>query len=345
MNGYERVRAAVEGRRPDRVPVMLHNFLMAADEAGYTQARYRASAAAMADSHARAVERYGYDGVMLEMDTAVVAGALGVPVAFPEDEPARTEAPLLERLEEVGRLKPVRVEDYPHIRTCLEAVRLLVARFRGEIYVRGNCDQVALSLATMVRGAAELYMDLCEPEKEGWVHELLEYCNGAALQYIRLMAQTGCDMVSNGDSPAGPDLISPQMYERFALPYEKRVVDEAHCLGLPYALHICGDTTRILEPMIRTGTDCLELDYKTDTAAAHAALKDRLTLIGNIDPSGVLRWGDMGKVEEETRALCRTFADTPRFILNAGCAIPRGTPGDNIRALVRVAAEFRSSPS
>ena len=340
MNGYERVRAAVEGRRPDRVPVMLHNFLMAADEAGYTQAQYRESAAAMADSHTRAVERYGYDGVMLEMDTAVMAGALGVPVAFPAEEPARTVRPLLERLEDVGRLKPVRVESYRYLQTCLEAVRLLVERFHGQVYVRGNCDQLALSLATMVRGAAEFYMDLCNEEKEALVHELLEYCTEAALQYIRLMAQTGCDMVSNGDSPAGPDLISPEMYERFALPYEKRVADEAHRLGLPYALHICGDTTRILDAMVRTGTDCLELDYKTDTAAAHAALKDRVTLIGNIDPSGVLRWGDVNKVEAETRALCRAFADTPRFILNAGCAIPQGTPSDNIRALVRVAREF-----
>jgi MtaA/CmuA family methyltransferase len=340
MNGYERISASVQGRRPDRVPVMLHNFLMAADEAGYTQGQYRVSAAAMADSHARAVERYGYDGVMLEMDTAVVAGALGVPVAFPEEEPARTVAPLLARVEDVRSLPPPRVEGYRHVQTCLQAVRLLVERFRGEIYVRGNCDQLALSLATMVCGAAEFYMDLCYPEKEGWVHELLEWCTQAALQYIRLMAQTGCDMVSNGDSPAGPDLISPEMYERFALPYEKRVVEEAHRLGLPYALHICGDTTRILEAMIRTGTDCLELDYKTDTAAAHAALKDRVTLIGNIDPSGVLRWGDVRKVEEATRALCRAFADTPRFILNAGCAIPQGTPSDNIRALVRVAYEF-----
>jgi uroporphyrinogen decarboxylase len=338
MNGYERVRAAVEGRRPDRVPVMLHNFLMAADEAGYTQAQYRESAAAMADSHTRAVERYGYDGVMLEMDTAVMAGALGVPVAFPAEEPARTVRPLLERLEDVGRLKSVRVESCRYLQTCLEAVRLLVERFHGQVYVRGNCDQLALSLATMVRGAAEFYMDLCNEEKEALVHELLEYCTGAALQYIRLMAQTGCDMVSNGDSPAGPDLISPEMYERFALPYEKRVADEAHRLGLPYALHICGDTTRILDAMVRTGTDCLELDYKTDTAAAHAALKDRVTLIGNIDPSGVLRWGDVNKVEAETRALCRAFADTPRFILNAG--IPQGTPSDNIRALVRVAREF-----
>jgi uroporphyrinogen-III decarboxylase len=135
------------------------------------------------------------------------------------------------------------------------------------------------------------------------------------------------------------------MYERFALPYEKRAVEEAHRLGLPYALHICGDTTRILEAMAGTGTDCLELDYKTDTAAAFAALRDRVTLIGNIDPSGVLRWGDVPRVERETRALCRAFADTPRFILNAGCAIPQGTPPDNLRALIRVAAEFRSSPS
>ena len=317
MNGYERIRAAVEGRRPDRVPVMLHNFLMAADEAGYSQARYRESPAAMADSHSRAVERYGYDGVMLDLDTAVVAGALGVPVAFPEDEPARAVAPLLARIEDVRTLRPPRVEGHRYVQACLQAVRLLVERFRGQIYVRGNCDQLAFSLATMVCGAAELYMDLCYPEKEGWVHELLEHCTQAALQYIRLMAQTGCDMVSNGDSPAGPDLISPEMYARFALPYEQRVVDEAHRLGLPYTLHICGNTSRILEAMVRTGTDCLELDYKTDTAAAHAALRGRVVLIGNIDPSGVLR-----------------------FILNAGCAIPQGTPGDNIRALVRVAREF-----
>jgi len=339
VNGYERVRAAVEGRKPDRVPVMLHNFLMAADEAGYTQARYRASAAAMADSHTRAVERYGYDAVVLEMDTAVVAGALGVPVVFPEDEPARTVRPLLERLDDVDRLGPVQIEAYPCLQPCLQAARLLVERFHGEVYVRGNCDQLPFSLATMVRGAAEFYMDLCSEEKEPLVHELLEHCSAAAVQYIRLMAQTGCDMVSNGDSPAGPDLISPEMYERFALPYERRAGEEAHRLGLPYTLHICGDTTRILDGMVRTGTDCLELDYKTDTAAAHAALKDRVTLIGNLDPSRVLRWGDARKVEEEARALCRAFADTPRFILNAGCAIPPGTPSQNIRALVRVARE------
>jgi len=30
------------------------------------------------------------------------------------------------------------------------------------------------------------------------------------------------------------------------------------------------------------------------------------------------------------------FAGTPRFILNAGCAIPAGTPG-NLKAMIRAA--------
>ena len=34
MNGYQRIVAALRGERPDTTPVMLHNFMMAAREAG-----------------------------------------------------------------------------------------------------------------------------------------------------------------------------------------------------------------------------------------------------------------------------------------------------------------------
>jgi len=98
------------------------------------------------------------------------------------------------------------------------------------------------------------------------------------------MAATGVPMVSNGDSPAGPDLVSPDLYRRFALPYERRLAEEARRLGCAYALHLCGNTTRILNDMISTGADALELDYKTDAALAHEKMKDRTTFIGNLDP-------------------------------------------------------------
>lgn len=340
MTGYERVQAAIEGRWPDSTPVMLHNFMMAAEQAGYTQEQYRNDPRNMAESHIRAVEKYAYDGILADMDTTVMAGSVGVPIDFPANEPARARRPLLHSIREVKNLKMVRVEDYRYIQICLEAVRRMVEHFQGEIFVRGNCDQCPFSIATMMRTPAELMMDLCNEENTGLIAELLEYCTEASCQYIRLMAQTGCHMLSNGDSPAGPDLISPEMYARFALPYEKRVAAEAHEQGLPYALHICGDTTKILDTMIDTGADCLELDYKTDGVTAHQVLKDRVTFIGNIDPSGVIARGTPEQVAAETRRVLELFSDTPRYILNAGCAIPQSTPSANIEALVRTARTF-----
>ena len=340
MNSYERVSAALEGRWPDRVPVMLHNFLMAAEEAGFTQEEYRNDAKKIAQSHIEAVEKYGYDGVMIEMDTTVMAGAAGVPVDFPVNEPARVHDPLLGSIEDVHRLGKVKVENYRYVQITLEAVRLVVDHFKGEIFVRGNCDQVAFSIATMVRTPSEFMMDLLDDEHRDEVFELLKHCSDISCQYLRLMAQTGCHMLSNGDSPAGPDLISPRMYETFALPFEKLNVSEAKSHGLPYGLHICGDTTAILNTMVETGTDALELDYKTDTQTAHDALKDRVTFIGNIDPSGVIGRGSAQQVQLETEKLLKIFSDTPRFILNAGCAIPQGTPPENIKAMVEAAASF-----
>jgi uroporphyrinogen decarboxylase len=148
------------------------------------------------------------------------------------------------------------------------------------------------------------------------------------------MAQTGCDMVSNGDSPAGPDLISPELYKKYAFPYEKRVVEEAHTAGMPYTLHICGNTELILNEMIETGADALELDYKTDVRKIAEVFNGRVTLIGNIDPSGVLALGTPEEVRLKTRELIKIMGKTNRFILNAGCAIPPDTPEGNIRAMM-----------
>jgi MtaA/CmuA family methyltransferase len=341
VNGAERIRAAVEGRRPDRVPVMLHNFLVAADEAGFTQAQFRSDPGAIVESFTRAVERYGYDGVLVDVDTTILAGAAGVALSFPENDPATAASPLLTCLEDAARLRPARVESHGPAMVLLEAVRRLADAFRGQVYVRGNCDQAPFSLATMVRGAAELMMDLCDEANAAAVQDLLDYCTGITMQMIRLMAETGCDMVSNGDSPAGPDLISPAHYVRWALPGERLAAAEARARGLPYTLHICGDTTRILPRMVETAADCLELDYQTDPAAARAALAGRVTFIGNLDPSGVLRFGTPGDVERATVALLREFSGTPRFILNAGCAIPRGTPPANIHAMIAAARSIR----
>jgi uroporphyrinogen decarboxylase len=339
MNGYERITAALNGEKPDKVPVMLHNFMLAAREHGITMEQYRNSPKLIAECFIASVEKYQYDGVLIDIDTVTLAGAVGVKVDFPVDDPARSHEGNIINLEDVFNLKPVNIESYRYVQNCLEAVRILKDYYKDEIFVRGNCDQAPFSLASMMRGAQTWMLDLMMGTEEQ-IEFLLEYCFDAGSQFIRLMTQTGCHMVSNGDSPAGPEMISSDMYVRYALPYEKRLAEIAHKKGVKYALHICGNTDVILDHMLETGADAIDLDYKTDIRKIYEAFHKTTTLIGTIDPSGVLALGTPEDVMEKSLELLNLYRDSSRFILNAGCAIPPTTPSVNIRTMIETARSF-----
>jgi uroporphyrinogen decarboxylase len=337
MNGYQRIKAALEGEQPDTVPVILHNFMMAAREYGVSMHQFRTDPALIANSFIESIEKYVCDGVLVDVDTAVLAEAVGVPVDLPENEPARCISGCIDDLKSVLDLDPPNVGEHPRVQTWLEAVRLLKEHFGDEVLIRGNCDQCPFSLASMMRSPGAWMMDLLDEENREYVLLLLEHCTRATLQFLELMAETGAHVVSNGDSPAGPDLISPDTYRQFALPYEQKVVSRAHELGLPHVLHICGDVAPILESMLLSGADGFDIDYKTDPIQARAAIQGKATFFGNIDPSGVLARGSSDLVAQKTRELIEIFRGESRFVLNSGCAIPPSTPSQNIQVMLETA--------
>lgn len=333
MNGYERIYSALSGIKPDKTPIMLHNFMMAVKEAGYTMEEYRNDPKIIAECFIRTVEKYNCDGVLVDIDTVTLAGACGVNVDYPINEPARSHIGCLASLNDINTMKSVNLSNYKYAIIWCEAVRILKEYFKGEIYVRGNCDQAPFSLASMIRGVENWMMDLCL-ESENKIFELLDYCLGVTCQFIKMMKEAGADMVSNGDSPAGPSMLSPEMYEKYALPYEKRIADFAHTLNVPYMLHICGNTDVILDKMVNSGADALELDYKTSIHKAEQLMRGKITFSGNIDPSGIIALGTTEDVKRHTIELLDIFKDNPRLIVNAGCAIPSITPPENIKIFV-----------
>jgi len=340
MNGYERIKAALAGKETDKIPVMLHNFMMVAKEAGFTMTQYRENPKFIAEAFIKSIEKYNYDGILIDIDTVTLAGACGANVDFPENEPARSHGGFMNSYDMLPDLKPVDVGSYKYVQIWCEAVRLIKEHFGNEIYVRGNCDQSPFSLASMIRGTENWMMDFYMTE-EKLVFELLDYCTVATTQFINLMTETGCDMVSNGDSPAGPEMIPADLYEKFAKPYAKKVVEVAHSAGVDYVLHICGNTNIIIDHMIETGADGLELDYKTDVQLAFDLMKDKCTFFGNVDPSGVLALGSPELVRVKTLELLDIFTKTNRFVLNSGCALPSSTPEENIKMFVKTAREYK----
>ena len=204
-------------------------------------------------------------------------------------------------------------------------------------FLLAEADQGPFSLATQIVGIEELLLALMDPAMEEPVRRLLEYTTQQVITYGRALMGAGAHMTGMGDSIAGPDVCSPDVYRRFALPYERQVVETLAAEGTRIGLHICGDATRIIDAMVDTGSPLLAVDHKIDLVAAKDATSGVTTLIGTVDPSGVMALGTPDDVRAAVRADLETLAGGGGFILAPGCALPYGTPDENIRALVETA--------
>jgi uroporphyrinogen-III decarboxylase len=147
----------------------------------------------------------------------------------------------------------------------------------------------------------------------------------------------GCPATSLGEALCSPDVISPKMFAKYCLPYGKKVVSALQSDDFAVAYHTCGNTTRIISGMVETGARILEFDYKCDKAAAKRATAGKTTLLGPIDPSGVLQRGTVAEVETACREALEVLAPGGGFILGPGCALPGTSPPANIDKLIECA--------
>jgi len=237
-------------------------------------------------------------------------------------------------------LKVINPEADGRVPAILESVRLMSKQLGSEVAIRGNADQAAFDLACMVRGVEDFLMELVTQPDDPRIAQLMEVCYQSHLATHRALAKAGAHLTSMGDSFAGPDVTSPRMFDRFARPYEERLVRDLRADGIFVVVHICGDTSRILDMMAEYEPCGFELDYKTDAVKAKQTVGKFHILFGNIDPSGVLAIGSVEEVRQATRRLISTWKPDGRFILNAGCAIPPTTPPENIRAMIQTAREY-----
>ena len=340
MSSIERVEAVLAGGIPDRVPVDLHDFMVAARASGASFANHFHSSEAMAEGHIASWRHYGHDVVLVESGTASLAEACGVGVEYLADSAPVSFTPALASLDEVDRLvvpDPTRVSP---LKENLEATRLVVREIGRQAFVMGRADQGPFSLASMLLGMEGFLMALAVPEQSVGLARLLEFCEEVVYRYAVAQVEQGAHMTSIGESIAGPDVCSPTVYRTLAWPADRRLAQRLAADGIRLACHICGDATPIVADMVATGAAVLELDYKCDLAAVKASTAGQTTVLGVIDPSGIVARGTPEAVDEAAREEVTVLAPGGGLILGPGCALPPETPAENIEALVAAAQRW-----
>ena len=340
MTGLERCMTVLEGGVADRVPVVPQAFLFAARTAGYKIGQICKDAVKLAKSHVICQEKYGYDGCVIDVDDATLAEACGAKCIYREDEVVATDEhhPLLDSVKAYKDLElPDPLKD-GRLPVWLEATERLVSEIGDHVFIMGRADQGPFDLACLLRGTQNFMMDLITEDPED-ILGLLEWCKQAHIRFAKAQIDAGAHITSMGDSYAGPNLVSPDTYVKFALQNEIDVVNAVHEYGGRYAVHICGNTTKILGDMAKTGADVIELDWQVDMGEARRIFGEKTVLMGNIDPSDPLVLGTPEQVDAKAKEIIQKTKGKGLF-LSSGCAMGANTKPENMLAMVEAANKY-----
>ena len=341
MTHIERIRTVLAGGVPDRIPVMTHNFLMAAREAGVTMAEYRSSADVIARTLIDACVKYGTDGILLDVDTALLASACGADVTYPEDIAAVTNDKQSRSIEQIiDDLAKVDLRNSDRINIYLDAInKMSVWCNANDVFLRANVDQGPFSLGCLLVGMNDFLVSLLDEDEEENLMALMEETLRIALQMHRLCFAAGGHMTSYGNSSEGCSVVSPAIFRKFGKPFETRLNRQLKAEGIPTLCHICGWADPILEDLAETGCPMFEFDARTDIRKAREAGRGHYALSGNLDPA-MLNSAGPDEVRAAAMELLDLFRGQGGLMIGPGCALGPNTPSENIRTLVETTKQF-----
>lgn len=177
-----------------------------------------------------------------------------------------------------------------------------------------------------------------------WVHMLMEILLEKKLAFIESMAGAKFDLIETGGGSASSTLVSPELHKEFCLPYDRRMHEALHSLGFKITYHTCGGTYGIEEYIIANGTDCSEtlapksIGGNQEPWDLKEKVGKRISLIGGVDQFNVLTDGTPERIRNTIHTLFEKVGYDGGYI----CACSDhffDTPVENIKIMAAAAKE------
>jgi len=194
--------------------------------------------------------------------------------------------------------------------------------------------------AVMLRGAKELIRDY--HVRPDWVKEFYELLTEWAMAYIEGLPTDYVDLVEMAGHIGA--FVSPEIYRKQILPFDKAVVKAIHERGLPTSYHDCGLVMHVLDLITQTGMDCIEtltpppFGGDVDLARAKKMVGDKVCMIGGFHQSMIER-GSSKEIEAGVRHCIEAAAEGGGYILYNTDHFFQA-PVENMHAYARAARKY-----
>ncbi|MCC7207373.1 MAG: thioredoxin family protein [Anaerolineae bacterium] len=320
--GKERLLAALRHEETCRAPWVPFAGVHAGKLKGYDAQEVLHDGDKLLESLLEVNRLYDPDGQPVLFDLQVEAEILGCELMWAEKAPPSVATHPLA----AGYDAPLRLPERGDGRLpmILDVMRRMKAAV-GERTALYGLVCGPFTLASHLRGT-EIFMDIMlQPEA---VAGLLAFCTDVAKRMSEYYLEAGMDVIAIVDpviSQIGPRHFAQLMHgpfsDLFAFLREK---------GAPSSFFVCGDATKNIEGMCKTGPDSISIDENIDMAYAKA-ITDRynITLGGNIPLTTVMLLGTQQDNMKFTVDLLASVG-THNLILAPGCDMPYDTPPQNV---------------
>ena len=329
-----RFHDALNGQPRDRVPVFAGVSLWAATnfpEASFKKIALDPDLIVKAQLWAR--DLLGSDALYPLADPLFLPEAFGCEVRFSKTGPIVDPLPLsIENPEDIEKISFPDPRETGRFPVVLEAARQLSRKSGGEVPLIGTFEGPFTNVCRIIEVDHILRMTYKNPQI---LEILLDRMNGFLIEFGQAYIENGVNALFIAEPTASSTMISPRMFRKYVLPRLQRLT---RGLDVPIILHICGDTGPILDAMGEAGAEILSLDQCMDLSKSKAIVPDKV-LAGNVDPVKSLLLGDGEHVRKDALQ-CLQKTGTDRFILMPGCGVPPTASAENLKAMVRTAADY-----
>jgi [methyl-Co(III) methanol-specific corrinoid protein]:coenzyme M methyltransferase len=272
----------------------------------------------------------GFDSIMPVFTIIQESSALGCKIQWEQKDnwpTVKMREPIWQDLEDI-RI-PSDLLTHNDTRCVLEAIKILRKQFGDEVAVIGK-TMGPWSLGYHCFGV-ETFL-LLSLDNPGKTKACLDKLKEVTVQFGLAQIEAGADALTLPDHATG-DLVSAEYYEKYL---RELHIEFAERLPVPLILHICGRTVDRMEYIAQTGMAAFHYDSKNDPAESMQVVKNRISLVGNINNPETL----FSKGPEEVRREVYKNLDAGVQLVGPECAIPLQTAIENLKEIPRAVNDW-----
>ncbi|TYP58546.1 MtaA/CmuA family methyltransferase [Thermosediminibacter litoriperuensis] len=345
MTSRERVIAAVTMKElPDQVPVNPLLMTRGIREGGVRVDEVMFDGEAMARAKIKALQKFGGDVVLAGTDLFTPVENLGAVLEYlPYAQPSLVEHPAPTK-EAFYRLKDNYLKngfnpDKGRLRAIQEEIRTFIREGWKDTHVLATPVGGPITTAQMVTGTDNFFTYLAEDPD--FAKEVIELSLDVVKNVCRMMFEAGVDVVNILDPFCSCDILPPEMYREFGLPYQQRLFAYIKEIGGIGLLHTCTFTQPIWPDIVTTGAVNFNGDMYPGADHAKRSIGDKISLMGTVSPYSTLVHGTPEDVAREVKKLAVEVGYNGGFICMPGCDIDWTVPEENLRALIETCASIK----